>query len=57
MRIEPPESPDNGMPRIVGGILARESRALFEEWMRTNGNPGQRPYVEQLLHPHTERGP
>jgi len=48
-RVQPPQSPDNGMPRIVGGILARESRALFEEWMRSNGNPEQRPYVEQLL--------
>lgn len=56
-RVQPPQSPDNGMPRIVGGVLAAESRALFEEWMRSNGNPEQRPYVEQLLqHPFTERG-
>jgi beta-phosphoglucomutase-like phosphatase (HAD superfamily)/tRNA(Arg) A34 adenosine deaminase TadA len=48
-RVAPPRSPDNGMPRIVGGILADESRALFEEWLRVNGNPEQRPYVEQLL--------
>ncbi len=56
-RVQPPRSPDNGMPRIVGGILAAESRALLEEWMRSNGNPEQRPYVEQLLqHPFMERG-
>ena len=56
-RVQPPQSPDNGMPRIVGGVLAGESRALLEEWMRSNGNPEQRPYVEQLLqHPFTERG-
>ncbi len=48
-RVAPPRSPDNGMPRITGGILAGESRALLEEWMRVNGNPEQRPYVEQLL--------
>ena len=48
-RVQPPRSPDNGMPRIAGGVLAAESRALFEEWMRTSGNPEQRPYVEQLL--------
>ncbi len=48
-RVEPPESPDNGMPRIVGGVLAKESRGLLEEWLRVNGNPEQRPYIEQLL--------
>ena len=48
-RVQPPRSPDNSMPRITGGILAAESRALFEEWMQVNGNPEQRPYIEQLL--------
>ena len=48
-RIRPPESPDSGMPRIVGGIRRAECRALFEEWIRTNGNPEQRPYIARLL--------
>jgi tRNA(Arg) A34 adenosine deaminase TadA len=32
-RVEPPQSPESQMPRIVGGVLAHESRALFERWM------------------------
>ncbi len=48
-RVQPPQSPDNGMPRIVGGVLADESRALLEEWLAVNRNPDQRPYVEHLL--------
>lgn len=48
-RVLPPESPDNQMPRIVGGVLREESRALLEEWLRANGNADQRPYVEQVL--------
>ena len=37
------------MPRILGGVLAGESRCLMEEWLRLNGNAEQRPYVAQLL--------
>jgi hypothetical protein len=37
------------MPRISGGILAAESRALLARRLRTNPDSGQRPYVEQLL--------
>jgi HAD superfamily hydrolase (TIGR01509 family) len=48
-RVEPPESPDNGMPRIVGDIRAKESRALLVDWLRVNGNAEQRGYVEQVL--------
>ena len=48
-RVRPPESADNGVPRIVGGVLAAESRALLERWITTNPNPEQQPYVEQLL--------
>ncbi|MEO7475277.1 MAG: nucleoside deaminase, partial [Gemmatimonadales bacterium] len=48
-RVHPPRSPDARLPRVVGGILANESRALLVEWLRVNGNPRQRPYVEQLL--------
>ena len=48
-RVSPARSPDAGLPRVVGGVLAAESRALLEEWLRVNGNPEQRPFVEQLL--------
>jgi phosphoglycolate phosphatase-like HAD superfamily hydrolase/tRNA(Arg) A34 adenosine deaminase TadA len=48
-RVTPPRSPETRMPRIVGDVLAAESRALFEEWLRLGGYPEQRPYVEQLL--------
>ncbi|MEP7175725.1 MAG: HAD-IA family hydrolase [Gemmatimonadales bacterium] len=48
-RVHPPRSPDARLPRVVGGILANESRSLLVEWLRVNGNPRQRPYVEQLL--------
>ena len=48
-RIRPPESPDSGMPRIVGGVRRAECRALFEEWLTKNGNPGQLPYITRLL--------
>ncbi len=48
-RVRPPESPENQMPRIIGDILAGRSRALFEEWMKSNGNSEQAPYIRQLL--------
>ncbi|HEU5039364.1 MAG TPA: HAD family hydrolase [Gemmatimonadales bacterium] len=48
-RVSPARSPGAGLPRLLGGIVARESRALLEEWLRLNGNPEQRPFVEQLL--------
>jgi hypothetical protein len=37
------------MPRMVGPILAKESRALFEEFLKTAQNPQQRAFTEQLL--------
>jgi beta-phosphoglucomutase-like phosphatase (HAD superfamily)/tRNA(Arg) A34 adenosine deaminase TadA len=49
-RVRPPQSPDTGMPRIVGDILAGESRSLFEEWINKPGNnPEQVKFVRQLL--------
>jgi HAD superfamily hydrolase (TIGR01509 family) len=49
-RVMPPQSPESQMPRIVGNILAQESRALFEEWLRRPGNnPQQVAFVKQLL--------
>jgi HAD superfamily hydrolase (TIGR01509 family) len=48
-RMEPPQSPESQMPRIVGGIMASESRALFKEFLKRAENPKQRAFAEQLL--------
>jgi HAD superfamily hydrolase (TIGR01509 family) len=48
-RVQPPQSPESQMPRIVGDVLAGASRALFEEFLRVAKNPKQRAFVEQLL--------
>jgi HAD superfamily hydrolase (TIGR01509 family) len=49
-RVEPPVSPESQMPRVVGGVLAHESRGLFEQWLRKPGNsPQQVAFVRQLL--------
>ena len=48
-RVRPPESPESQMPRIVGGVLAAESRALFERWMDRHRGEPQAAFVEQLL--------
>ena len=48
-RVRPPESPESSMPRIVGDILAAESRRLFERWLERNRGTPQAAYVEQLL--------
>jgi membrane protein len=48
-RVRPPESPESQMPRIVGDVLAAESRALFEEWYAEHEGEPQAAYVAQLL--------
>jgi HAD superfamily hydrolase (TIGR01509 family) len=48
-RVEPPQSPESQMPRIVGGILADESRELLKAFVERTTNPQQRAYVRQLL--------
>jgi tRNA(Arg) A34 adenosine deaminase TadA len=48
-RVQPPQSPESQMPRVVGDVLAAESRALFEEFVRVAKNPKQRAFAEQLL--------
>ena len=48
-RVTPPESPESVMPRIVGDVLAPESRALFEEWLRNGAPEPGASYVRQLL--------
>ena len=49
-RVQPPVSPESQMPRIVGDILAAESRALFETWLQSHRHDPQAAYVKQLLH-------
>jgi tRNA(Ile)-lysidine synthase len=49
-RVTPPQSPESQMPRIVGGVLAGESRKLFERWSgKAGNNPQQVAFVRQLL--------
>jgi HAD superfamily hydrolase (TIGR01509 family) len=48
-RVQPPETPESQMPRIIGGVLAREARALFESFANTVTDPLQRAFTEQLL--------
>ena len=49
-RVQPPSSPESTMPRIVGDVLAAQSRSLFDLWLRKPGNnPKQVKFVKQLL--------
>ncbi len=48
-RVRPPQSPESQMPRLVGGVLAEESRALFEEYLHDNPDSPSAPFVRQLL--------
>ena len=48
-RVAPPQSPESQAPRIVGDVLAAESRALFEEFIAAGPSPQQAAFVRQLL--------
>jgi tRNA(adenine34) deaminase len=48
-RVKPPTSPESKTPKIIGDVLAMESRALFEQWLARNRGTPQAAYVEQLL--------
>jgi len=49
-RVRPPVSPESQMPRILGNVLAEESRHLFQEFLRRSpSNPAQRLFVKELL--------
>lgn len=48
-RVKPPESEESSNPIIEGGILAEESRLLFEEWLQGKEGTEQAKFVEQLL--------
>ena len=48
-RVKPPSSPQTRTPRITGGVLAAESRALFEQYVRGREGTPEAAYGEQLL--------
>jgi tRNA(adenine34) deaminase len=48
-RVRAPESPESSNPVIEGGILAEESRALFERWLVGKEGTEQAKFVQQLL--------
>ncbi len=48
-RVKPPESPESRVPKIIGGLLAAEIRALFVEWLPGKEGTEQAKFVEQLL--------
>ena len=49
-RVTPPTSPETQMPRIVGDILADQSRQLLQQWLALpDRNPEQVKFVKQLL--------
>jgi HAD superfamily hydrolase (TIGR01509 family) len=48
-RVRPPTSPESQMPRIVGDVLADESRRLLEHWYTQHEDEPQARYVGQLL--------
>ena len=49
-RVHPPQSADNQMPRIVGGIAEPASRARFERWLaRSDRNPDQEAFIRGVL--------
>jgi len=55
-RVQEPDSPESRMPRTVGGVMAAESRALFERWLTLHTDEdAQRAYVTTLLRSIDER--
>ena len=54
-RIRPPMSSESQVPRILGNVLAHESRKLLEEFCKhPQSNPQQVQCVQQLLAPSRE---
>ena len=48
-RVKPPDSPESTAPRILGGILAGQSRRLFVAWLKGKEGTEQAQFVQQLL--------
>jgi len=48
-RVKPPESPESADPVIEGGVMAKECRDLFVDWLKGKEGTEQAKFVEQLL--------
>jgi HAD superfamily hydrolase (TIGR01509 family) len=49
-RVRPPTSVENQLPRVLGGLLPEQGKALFRRWLtRSDRNREQEPYIAQLL--------
>lgn len=49
-RISPPQSPENTMPRIIGGVKSKECRALLAEFLKSGkADARQKAYLTTLL--------
>jgi len=48
-RVTPPQSPESCNPKIIGNIMAAESRRLLVAWLKSNKGTEQAKFVEQLL--------
>jgi HAD superfamily hydrolase (TIGR01509 family) len=48
-RVLPGKSPDSQPPRVIGPVLADESRALMKEWLARNPDLRRAPYLWMLL--------
>ena len=49
-RVQKPSSPEAQWPTIVGDVMTKEARDLFEQWLRDHPESGpQRNFVTQLL--------
>ena len=49
LRVAAPQSPESNMPRIVGGVLSDDCRAMFEDWLKENEGSEQAAFIKQLL--------
>jgi HAD superfamily hydrolase (TIGR01509 family) len=47
--VNPPQSRESQMPRMIGNVLAEESQQLFGKFLALNPRPEQAQYVKQLL--------
>lgn len=48
-RVDPPQSPESQMPRIIGDVMAEKSRQLFVEFVDRTPDPRKTEFARQLL--------
>jgi hypothetical protein len=49
-RVRPPVSPESQMPRMLGDVLADQSRSLLKKFLaKSPSNPAQVKFVQELL--------